>query len=1124
MATRRWCMRRFLQTRLLVVLAIAFSAPVGLAGDWPAFRGDPNHTGVTDDVLQLPLELSWTYQPHHPPQPAFRGRLAPSKDRVEPITYDYVFEPVVANGRLFFSSSSEDAVFCLDSVTGKTLWTYGVEGPARFAPRLVADRLYFGSDDGHVYCLDASSGKLIWRMRAGPSDQRCIGNGRVVSAWPVRTSVAVAENRAYFGSGLFPTMGTYLCAADADSGRLLWRRPTPYSPHGQVLVEGDRLVVATGRTAPAEFHRSDGRPVADEPSPRRALGGSFIGRLNDMLAWGPDESGVVFLRVSRDSIGERRPQDRGTTIAGAVTGLRAHSLVARDHLYVVRDEQILAVDWETFRRAALENPQVKWRRWEKTTYPRYGSQPFGLGRAGLLNSEDVRLFEEMERAKAWSTPNERHLTRAILAGDILVLGGKNSVLVVDAEAGRQLAALDVDGEARGLAVCDGALFVSTDCGRLYCFRHAEPGSARKSRRADDVSPGAALVDKTTAAEARLAASGAADKAAAALLHQADTRRGFCLVLGAHNAGLVAALARQSAMRIVAIDPDASKVAAARAQLARAGLYGKRAVVHHVAEEEPAYPTCFANLIVSDEILRGDRLPYTTSSVLRLLQPYGGTIALRSTGPAVSPTDWRLAGLSSWTSVSDDSGDTWQIARRLELPGAGEWTQMYADGANTVCSGDRLVGREFALQWFGPPGAEDVVERHAVAMPPLFKDGKLFVAGLFNTIEAVDAYNGTRLWKADVPESTRMMLSHNAGFLAAGDGGLFVAADSDCWMLDPETGRLLHKFTPVRLENDWGYVGVAGNYLLGSDQKSPADEYSSGARKGGYRFLTNARDLHSRPTVSETLFAFDYGARRRVWTYRTPSAILNSTITVAADKVYFVESRAPKVLADETGTAWLPDFFARDARLVALDLADGREAWSQRLGPLSASPDDKHEHIVFLSYSDGLLLLTRTGHIDQKLSYRLEGRDATTGAVRWQQTIPSRHRVYAPLVYGKNGQQSHPSIVNGKVFLLSHITDALITLDLTTGAIERDPSLYDFWIHSKTCAVPTASASSLFFRRDSCYMLDLATHQPMDLTTVTRPGCWMSIIPAGGLVLMPEASSGCTCGFALQTSVVLAPAH
>jgi hypothetical protein len=153
---------------------------------------------------------------------------------------------------------------------------------------------------------------------------------------------------------------------------------------------------------------------------------------------------------------------------------------------------------------------------------------------------------------------------------------------------------------------------------------------------------------------------------------------------------------------------------------------------------------------------------------------------------------------------------------------------------------------------------------------------------------------------------------------------------------------------------------------------------------------------------------------------------------------------------------------------------------------------------------------------------LETWNAATGASGWQQTLLSRHRVYAPLTYGKNGQQSRPSIVNGKVFLLSDITDALVTLDLRTGQMERDPALYDFWIHSKTCAVPTASANGLYFRRDSCYMFDLPSQQAIDLTAVTRPGCWMSIIPAGGLVLMPEASSGCTCGFSLQTSVVLAP--
>jgi len=40
--------------------------------------------------------------------------------------------------------------------------------------------------------------------------------------------------------------------------------------------------------------------------------------------------------------------------------------------------------------------------------------------------------------------------------------------------------------------------------------------------------------------------------------------------------------------------------------------------------------------------------------------------------------------------------------------------------------------------------------------------------------------------------------------------------------------------------------------------------------------------------------------------------------------------------------------------------------------------------------------------------------------------------------------------------------------------------------------------------------------------VSRPGCWINTIPAGGLVLIPESSSGCTCGFALQTSLAFVP--
>jgi outer membrane protein assembly factor BamB len=922
-------------------------------------------------------------------------------------------------------------------------------------------------------------------------------------------------------------MGTYLFAVHADHGSLLWKREIPYSPHGQVLVEDDVLLVATGRTAPAEFHRSDGQPLAAEPSPRRSGGGSFVGKLNELVAWGPDESGVMSLRVSLQPIAGRTPDQQGATVTGRVTGLRAHSMVAAEKLFLVCEEAVLAIDWDSFVAAAQKDVQFKRWRWEREASPRFDTTPFGLGRAGQTAAEDPVLLNDSRQQKSWSVPNDGGFTTAILAGQKLVLGGKGLVAVLATETGQTLWEHEVLGEARGLAVANGSLFVSTDQGRVSCFRKAAPAAVVVHHPKVQWS---GPVDASVAEAAKMA------------LEQADTDKGFCLIPGVGTGELAYQIAQRSDFYVVAFDRDIESVNRARHALAEAGVYGHRVAVHDVTDNELPYPASVANLVVSEEQLQTGQSPYAPEAIDRLVQPYGGTIlkfpvhnpgatgvspvvgthSARRVLPAqhVQFPDRPQDSTYHWQTLTDKHGRTWRVGRRGDLPHAGQWTHMYADAAGTVCSGDQLISSEPALQWFGQPGAEDVVERHAVAMPPLFKDGRLFVAGRYETVRAIDAYNGTQLWKIKVPESTRMMLSHNAGFMAAGDDVLFVAADSRCWMLDARTGDVLHRFSGPSTDDDWGYVGVVDRLLLGTNQRTPADEYSGGRRREGYRFLVSAKDLHSRPAVSTNLFVHDYETRQRLWIYERKSAILNSTIVVGAGRVYFAETRNPSVAADPTGTAPLEDFFLAGARLVALDLQSGREVWSEPLLPLSSKPEDRHEHIMFLSYADGVLLSTRTGHIDQQLSYRLQAREAGSGQPMWTQVYQSGRRVYAPLTYGKNGQQSHPSIVGERVYLLSHITDALLSYDLHTGQVQEDPELFNFWIHSKTCAVPTASASSLFFRRNSCYLYDLASRKSIDLTAVTRPSCWMSIIPAGGLILMPEASSGCTCGFALQTSVVL----
>jgi len=1090
----------------------------------PAAAAPFAHAGSEDTLGRGPVALAWSYRATQPPSPAFKGGLATWRDvnRVEPIRYDYVFQPVVTGGRLFFGSSTEEAVFCLDAQTGALQWTFYAQGPVRLAPTVWQDRIFFGSDDGFVYCLRQATGEIVWKYRAAAGGRRAVGNQRVISAWPVRTTIAIAEGVAYFGAGLFPPLGTYLHAVDARTGEPIWSRQVPNSLHGSILVDGDRLLVATGRTCPAEFRRSNGSPLVEKPDARRAQGSSFIGRAGDMVYWGPCESGLLHIRVSPEPLsGEARHPGQNAVAAGRITGLKGWRLLADERVYLLRDEQIVAIDRQQFRSLAAEYCYAS-ARYARDTVSK--DRPWGIAAAGMLLKEHPALAEQLKRNAVWTARNEHGLKSLALVDGALVAGGKDVVLSIDGATGNLLWKQPVEGNALGLASGEGALFVSTDRGRIYCLRAGEPAAESPGQTAQlrQHQPKPLKVYRDDPGITH---------AAAMALTQTGRRKGYCLVLGAGDGQLAFEIAKRSEFFVVAVDPDAERVAVARRKLTEAGRYGVRIVVHHVAPDDLAYPAYFANLIVSEACLRTGRQPYPANAVLGLLQPYGGVIVLggpqgvdfahRSKAEEAS-NEWHAEALSDWETMVGEGGMTWYVAHRGPLPGAGRWTHLYADPANTVCSGDRRLGPDLALQWFGPPGAEDVVERHAVAMPPLFANGRLFVSGRYDTIQAVDAYNGTRLWEVKVPESTRMMLSHNAGFMAAAEEALFVAAKSTCWMLDAATGKLVHKFAGVNPESDWGYVATTGNYLLGTSQKPAADQYSSGRRREGYRIFVQAKSLQSRPAVSDNLFVYELRTRQLSWSYDNGSVILNPTITVGGERVYFAESRNRAVVEDPTGTASLPEFFAKDVRLVALDLHCGRPLWSKPLGPLSADPQDTHEHIMFLSYADGKLLSTRTGHVKQKLSYRLQALDASDGSLLWEQLIPSRHRIYAPLIYGKNGQQAHPSIAGGRVYLLSHITDALITMDLATGTMARDPALYQFWIHSKTCAVPTASADGLFFRRNSCYMFDLASGRAIDLTGVTRPGCWMSIIPAGGLLLMPEASSGCTCGFALQTSVVMLP--
>ncbi len=234
--------------------------------DWPTWRHNAGRTNISTEKIPAPLRLQWKRQ-LPPVKPAFR------KSRLQ---FDQGYEPIVMDDTMYVAVPHVDAVVAYAVETGKEKWRFYTAGPVRMAPVGWSNKLYFGSDDGHLYCLNASDGTLQWKFRAVPSARKLLGNGRLISVWPIRGGPVLAEGTVYFAAGVWPLEGVFVYALDARSGQVKWvndRCGTLYgqqphagaealgglSPQGYLLVNGDELLVPCGAARPATFDRHTGK-------------------------------------------------------------------------------------------------------------------------------------------------------------------------------------------------------------------------------------------------------------------------------------------------------------------------------------------------------------------------------------------------------------------------------------------------------------------------------------------------------------------------------------------------------------------------------------------------------------------------------------------------------------------------------------------------------------------------------------------------------------------------------------------------------------------------------------------------------------------------------------------------
>jgi outer membrane protein assembly factor BamB len=1394
---------------------IAILAGAALA-DWPAYGHDSARTAAAAESLRLPLEPAWVHVAPHPPEfswpdPA-KNDYWHYKYNLQPrVTYDRAFHVTVAGGAVFYGSSADDHIHCLDAKTGEPRWAFAAEGPVRLAPTVVGDTLLAGSDDGSVYCLSAADGRLRWQYRPGPRDSRILGDGKMISRWPIRTGVAVEAGVGYCAAGLFPVSeGVYLAAFDPATGREHWKRKVDQSAQGYLLASGGRLFVPSGGASPGIFAQRDGEPLGKVSSP----GGDYGLVADDLAVAGPGDADGQ-LAVCEAHTG---------TILATLRG--SHLVASQDRFYLCSRGELAALDRARFVSLARQRAALQARAKELGNRSDEETQ----AEKARLNQQIGELSAEMKKVWAWRTKcfDARAL---ILAGDSLFVGGEGRVAAFRPGDGREAWSAVVAGNAFGLAVAGGQLFVSTDQGVIYCFEHRlgtrEPARGDAARVIEKPAPApppaealdksllgfwlfrqdavrgqtvldqtgrspatvqgeialsrddgvdslsldgtthlavsqdmasAALPRKDLTAEAwvridrptewggiigaiqdngdcekgwllgyrderlsfavagaggtrltylsasslfepgrwlhvagtydgvemkiyvdgalagssreqsgpiaypprgfydigvyhddnelyplvgalhevrvysralaaeeirkhyeekaprflaRLfkerptveatddgrvvlrwpsALDGAAsveygrsrealnqasqatssrgrytallgdlapgglywyrillrhpsggpprssdilcfraparpftlsspypkdeltavyERAAARVLSESGVGQGFCLVMDAGEGRLAYEIAKRSKLHVVGVERDPARLEAARKLLSQAGVYGVRISLH---QDKPAglpYPAYFANLIASDGLLATGKPTVSPQEALRLLRPCGGVICM-GWPEGVHPQDpaamqaW--LGASGWegaeTRLTEKEG-RWLVVRRGPLAGAGEWTHGLADPGNTGCSTDRRVVGPLAVQWFGSPGPRDMADRHHRNVPPLYKDGRLFVPG-DECVITVDAYNGAELWRCEIPQSRRLGAFLDCSNMAVDDTALCFVAQDVCRLIDVSTGRLQRAVpmpqAPRGPRRTWGYVACPDGLLVGSGRKPDAG-YVWQNREADAALWYDTMSL----VTSDSLFALDRSTSAVRWTYES-GVILNTTIAIGGGRIFFVESHSPKAQGDALGRMPMSSFLEGPNELAALDLKTGKPAWKR---PLDLG---NCRHIIYLSHARDRLVLTGNRYVDKQLWYFFSGIEAASGKGVWER---SHDTGYAP--GGDHGEQNwRPAIVGDTVYTYP------LAYNLHTG----EP--VEGWKFSRRgggCGGISASALSLFWRGGNPWSWDLRPGgEPRRINGVTRTGCWINIIPAGGLLLIPEASSGCTCDYPLQTSIAYVSAE
>jgi outer membrane protein assembly factor BamB len=1035
--------------QLAIIFLIIFpSVSQAQVYDWPMWRYDNNRSASTPEKLADKLYLQW--------QIKYSARIPVWDDPLNQnlMQYDRIFEPIVADNKIFLGFNDQDKVVALDINSGRELWHFYAEGPVRFPLASYKDKVYFISDDGYCYCLDALNGAVVWKLQLAPAGNKLLGNKRLISMWPARGGIVMKDNIIYTAASIFPMMGTFIYAINADNGEIVWKNEgsgtnyilQPHSspafayvaPQGNFTISGDKLLVAGGRTVPAAYDLKTGEELYYQLAPSGKTGGAFT--------------------CSNDNVFFNHNRGRMTHMFDSKTG---NNLLPEAGEYPV-------IDGNTFYFSGKEI------------------------RATVLNSN-----YQLETLWKIAVPAKNDL---IKAGNILYAADSTGITAVRLNAAKPEVVWSVKSEkpVERLIASNGKLIAVTGDGSVMVYGDSPATAAALPRK--KISP---LNAKSPKADNIIKSTGITE--------------GYAIVWGTSDSDLLERLVSKTSLMITAFDRDPSRVSFLREHFDKLGVTASRLSFLCSTGQTALLPKYMASLTIVDELSyvennNTDNL----KAIYESTRPYGGKVWLNASESQKKQWAGAIEKLALYgLSLKNEKSGT-VISRIGPLAGSSDWTHNYGNISNTIKSDDDIVKAPLGILWFGGNSNLDVLPRHGHGPSEQVIDGRLIIQGI-NSISARDVYTGRLLWlhefeklvednwlvyfdesyDGNSPLDTKYNQEHLPGVNARGTNFIvtkeyvYVIEGSKCRLLNIETGDLARTFeTGDDSTKSLGYIGVYKNYLILGNNFS---EYSMiqipDTTKEDEKF--GNFDV----TASRELLVLDRFTGRKIWSITANHGFIHNSV-IAGDDILFCLDKLPQNL--ETKLRRRGETPPPGSRLLYLDINTGKKI----------NEETNNVFGTWLGYSaEHRFLLQATAPSGDMLNGE-EGERMIVYNVDSRQIIWDKKMMYSnpPII------SSDKIYTNGEGFSLL-TGDPLFEKDLITG----EETKWNFK-REYGCGIVVASEHLLTFRSAAAGFINLDTFEGTGNLGGFKAGCSANLIVANGVLNSPDYTRTCQCPYQNQTSL------